>query len=296
MWVSGETTARVSVGAGGNRSREDVWVVCCQRDRNHVRMPHQVLFSSSIMYGNYMTIKQRRLLAQQEAENTHRIQMVQVGPGPGLGTVGGEWLARGCPQAPHPHGAGGDWAGVDQDGVGVSEALVKAYPAHGKSGFQDWAGVDQDGVGVREALVKAYSAHGKSGFQDWAGMDQDGVGVREALVKAYPAHGKSGFQPSQEGGDGWAAGSLPQPRSRWERGGDGGGRRGAVRVVGVHRARGGLGPYRGASRRLRAPVCSHSILHPNIHTGHSGNGGGRVGFCLVPAWGRTHKAYRTVAA
>ncbi|GLC35005.1 Hexokinase-3 [Pleodorina starrii] len=37
----------------------------------------KVLFSSSIMYGNYMTIAQRRLLAQQAAENAHRVQMVQ---------------------------------------------------------------------------------------------------------------------------------------------------------------------------------------------------------------------------
>eukprot|EP00198_Chlamydomonas_reinhardtii_P009452 XP_001698789.1 chlamyopsin-6 [Chlamydomonas reinhardtii] len=37
----------------------------------------KVLFSSSIMYGNYMTIAQRRLLAQQDAENANRVQMIQ---------------------------------------------------------------------------------------------------------------------------------------------------------------------------------------------------------------------------
>jgi signal transduction histidine kinase len=37
----------------------------------------QVLFSSSIMYGNYMTIAQRRLLAQQAAENEHRVRLIQ---------------------------------------------------------------------------------------------------------------------------------------------------------------------------------------------------------------------------
>mgnify|MGYP001807382214 CR=1 FL=1 len=36
-----------------------------------------MLFSSSIMYGNYMTIAQRRLLAQQDAENANRVQMIQ---------------------------------------------------------------------------------------------------------------------------------------------------------------------------------------------------------------------------
>ncbi|GLI70739.1 hypothetical protein VaNZ11_015764 [Volvox africanus] len=36
----------------------------------------KVLFSSSIMYGNYMTIAQRRLLAQQAAENAHRVQII----------------------------------------------------------------------------------------------------------------------------------------------------------------------------------------------------------------------------
>jgi hypothetical protein len=36
----------------------------------------KVLFSSSIMYGNYMTISQRRLIAQHEAENAHRVNMV----------------------------------------------------------------------------------------------------------------------------------------------------------------------------------------------------------------------------
>ncbi|GIL82425.1 hypothetical protein Vretifemale_11416 [Volvox reticuliferus] len=37
----------------------------------------KVLFSSSIMYGNYMTIAQRRLLAQQTAENVHRVRIIQ---------------------------------------------------------------------------------------------------------------------------------------------------------------------------------------------------------------------------
>lgn len=37
----------------------------------------QVLFSSSIMYGNYMTISQRRLLAHEAAENAHRVQLIQ---------------------------------------------------------------------------------------------------------------------------------------------------------------------------------------------------------------------------
>lgn len=37
----------------------------------------QVLFSSSIMYGNYMTIAQRRLMAKQEEENQRRVQMVR---------------------------------------------------------------------------------------------------------------------------------------------------------------------------------------------------------------------------
>ncbi|GIL60119.1 hypothetical protein Vafri_14766 [Volvox africanus] len=37
----------------------------------------KVLFSSSIMYGNYMTIAQRRLLAQQAAENAHRVRIIQ---------------------------------------------------------------------------------------------------------------------------------------------------------------------------------------------------------------------------
>ncbi|KXZ47741.1 hypothetical protein GPECTOR_33g623 [Gonium pectorale] len=36
----------------------------------------KVLFSSSIMYGNYMTISQRRLLAQAEAENANRVRLV----------------------------------------------------------------------------------------------------------------------------------------------------------------------------------------------------------------------------
>lgn len=70
--------------ASGATQLHGMFLMRCQRepDGDRVSMPPQVLFSSSIMYGNYMTIKQRRLLAQQEAENTHRIRMVQVGHGP----------------------------------------------------------------------------------------------------------------------------------------------------------------------------------------------------------------------
>lgn len=54
-----------------------------QRTRRHLACrdlvpPHartQVLFSSSIMYGNYITIGQKRILARLDEENRDRIQV-----------------------------------------------------------------------------------------------------------------------------------------------------------------------------------------------------------------------------